>query len=108
MYISQASGAGADEGTGTIPGVLDVPTDESDEENSWKSSDEGEDDEEGNDDDDAQDDDDKDDDKEGNDDDDQEEGSDYEQASDEEGKEFIHPSLRTHNEEETRDEKSFV
>nr|GFB91822.1 hypothetical protein [Tanacetum cinerariifolium] len=31
-YISQASGSGADEGTGSIPGVLDVPTEESDEE----------------------------------------------------------------------------
>nr|GEW72101.1 hypothetical protein [Tanacetum cinerariifolium] len=31
-HISQASGSGADEGTGCIPGVLDVPTDESEEE----------------------------------------------------------------------------
>nr|GEY00157.1 hypothetical protein [Tanacetum cinerariifolium] len=49
----------------------------------------------------------KDDDEEGDDDDDQEEGSDDEQASDEEGEEFIHPSLSTHDEEETRDEESF-
>nr|GFC11472.1 hypothetical protein [Tanacetum cinerariifolium] len=40
-----------------------------------------------------------------NDEDDQEEGSDDEQASDEE--EFIHLSLSTHDEEETRDEESF-
>nr|GFB29715.1 hypothetical protein [Tanacetum cinerariifolium] len=39
--------------------------------------------------------------------DDQEEGSDDEQASDEEDEEFIHPSLSTYNEEETRDEESF-
>nr|GEZ01268.1 hypothetical protein [Tanacetum cinerariifolium]GEZ01272.1 hypothetical protein [Tanacetum cinerariifolium] len=39
-HISQACGSGTDEGTGSIPGVLDVPTDESDEEMSWKSSDE--------------------------------------------------------------------
>nr|GEW64978.1 hypothetical protein [Tanacetum cinerariifolium] len=39
--------------------------------------------------------------------DDQEEGIDDEQASDKEDKEFIHPSLSTHNEEETRDEESF-
>nr|GEV44788.1 copia protein [Tanacetum cinerariifolium] len=71
--------------------------------------DEGDDGEKGNDDDDdpqdddAQDDDDQDD--EGNDEDDQEEGSDDEQASDEE--EFIHPSLSTYDEEETRDEESF-
>nr|GFC22021.1 hypothetical protein [Tanacetum cinerariifolium] len=31
-HISQASGSGIDEGTGIIPGVLDVPTEESDEE----------------------------------------------------------------------------
>nr|GEY66492.1 hypothetical protein [Tanacetum cinerariifolium] len=31
-YISQASGSGADEGTGSIPGVFDVPTDDSKEE----------------------------------------------------------------------------
>nr|GEW80118.1 putative RNA-directed DNA polymerase [Tanacetum cinerariifolium] len=43
-YISQASGSDAYEGTGTIPGVPNVPTNESDEEISWKSSDEGDDD----------------------------------------------------------------
>nr|GEV72533.1 hypothetical protein [Tanacetum cinerariifolium] len=38
-YISHASGLGADEGTGIIPGVPDVPTYESDDEEiSWKSS----------------------------------------------------------------------
>nr|GEV16341.1 retrovirus-related Pol polyprotein from transposon TNT 1-94 [Tanacetum cinerariifolium] len=48
--ISQASGSGADEGTGTIPGVLGVPTDESIEEISWNSTDEeGDDDDEGDD-----------------------------------------------------------
>nr|GEV41697.1 hypothetical protein [Tanacetum cinerariifolium] len=35
-HISQASGSGVDEETGTIPGVLDVPTDESEEDISWK------------------------------------------------------------------------
>nr|GEY13028.1 hypothetical protein [Tanacetum cinerariifolium] len=73
-------------------------------------------DEEGDDDDDEEEGDDVDDDEEGNDDDDQEEGddeddqeegSDDEQASDEEDEEFIHPSLNTHDEEETRDEESF-
>nr|GEW01434.1 hypothetical protein [Tanacetum cinerariifolium] len=112
IHISQASGSGANEGTGTIPGVLDVHTKESDEEISWNSSDEGadgNDDEERNDeqdDDDAQDDDDHED--EGDDDeDDQEEGSDDEEAFDEEDEEFIHPSLSTHDEEETRDEERF-
>nr|GEV28180.1 hypothetical protein [Tanacetum cinerariifolium] len=105
-HISQASGSGVYEGTGTIPGVLDVPTDESVEEISWNSTDEeGDDGEEGNDndDDDAQDDDDQEDKR--NDEDDQEEGNDDEQAFDEE--EFIHPSLSTHAKEETRDEESF-
>nr|GFD02969.1 hypothetical protein [Tanacetum cinerariifolium] len=86
-HISQASGSGADKGTGD------------DEEG-----DDGDGDAEGNDD--AQDDDDQED--EGDDDeDDQEEGSDDEQASDKEDEEFIHLSLSTHDEKETRDEESF-
>nr|GEX82213.1 hypothetical protein [Tanacetum cinerariifolium] len=64
------------------------------------------DDDDDDDDDDAQDNDDQED--EGDDDeDDQEEGSDDEPASDKEYEEFIHPSLSTHHEEETRDEESF-
>nr|GEV89701.1 hypothetical protein [Tanacetum cinerariifolium] len=100
-HISQASGSGADKRTGTIPGVLNVPTEKSYEEISWKSNDEGDDgddDEEGDDSDDV---------KEGNnDDDDQEEGNDKDDQE-ERSKEFIHPSLSTHDEEETRDEESF-
>nr|GEZ25063.1 hypothetical protein [Tanacetum cinerariifolium] len=46
-HISQASGSGADEGTSSILGVLDVPTDESEEELSWNSTDEEGDDDEG-------------------------------------------------------------
>nr|GEU45544.1 hypothetical protein [Tanacetum cinerariifolium] len=46
-YISHASGSGAVEGTGIIPGVPDVPTYEyDDEEISWKSSEDDDDDEE--------------------------------------------------------------
>nr|GEX87846.1 retrovirus-related Pol polyprotein from transposon TNT 1-94 [Tanacetum cinerariifolium] len=117
-HISQASGSGANEGTSSIPGVHDVLTDESDEEISWKSSDEegdddydeegdnGDDGKEGNDDDDAQDDGDQEDERD-DDEDDQEEGSDDEQAFDKEDEEFINPSLSTHEEEETRDEESF-
>nr|GEV82078.1 hypothetical protein [Tanacetum cinerariifolium] len=129
-HISQASGSGADEGTSSIPGVPDVPTDESEEELFWNSTDEeGDDDEgkdgDGDDDDDGGDgeegngdDDDEDDDgEEGNDDDDdqeneenddeddEEKGNDDEQDSDEE--EIIHPSLSTHAEEEPRDEEIF-
>nr|GEX42299.1 hypothetical protein [Tanacetum cinerariifolium] len=112
VYLFSQSGSGADEGSGTIPGVFDVPTDESEEEISWNSTDEegddnddeGDDSKEGNDDDDdAQDDDDQEDER--NDEDDQEEGSDDEQAFDEE--EFIHLSLSTHDEEETRNEETF-
>nr|GEX74896.1 hypothetical protein [Tanacetum cinerariifolium] len=46
-HISQPSSLGADKGTGSKPGVLDVPTEESDEELSWNSTDdEGDDNEE--------------------------------------------------------------
>nr|GEZ06603.1 monodehydroascorbate reductase [Tanacetum cinerariifolium] len=38
-YISQPSSLGADEGSGSKPGVPDVPTDESEEELSWNSTD---------------------------------------------------------------------
>nr|GEZ57776.1 hypothetical protein [Tanacetum cinerariifolium] len=38
-HISQPGGSGTDEGTGSKPGVPDVPTDESEEELSWNSSD---------------------------------------------------------------------
>nr|GFA07984.1 reverse transcriptase domain-containing protein [Tanacetum cinerariifolium] len=78
-------GSGVDEGTGIIPGVPDVPTKESDEEISWKSSDED-------------DDDDVDDQSEADDDDDQD--------SDNDGDDFVHPKLSTHN-EEAKDEESF-
>nr|GEW46074.1 hypothetical protein [Tanacetum cinerariifolium] len=95
-------------GTGSIPRVLDVPTDESEEELSWNSTDEEGDDDEGKDGD-GDDDDGElindDDDQEEERDDREDEGGDDEQAFDEE--EFIYPSLSTHTEEETRDEESF-
>nr|GEV06124.1 hypothetical protein [Tanacetum cinerariifolium] len=68
-HISQASGSGADEGTGIIPSVPDVPTYESDKEISSKSSDEDDD----------------------NDVDDQ--------NSDNDGDDFVHPKLSTHDKE---------
>nr|GEV97526.1 hypothetical protein [Tanacetum cinerariifolium] len=72
-YISQSSSSGADERTGIIPGFLNVPTDESNEEISWKSSDEDDDDEvDERSDDQDDDDDDKDDDDQDDNDDDQE------------------------------------
>nr|GEV58933.1 hypothetical protein [Tanacetum cinerariifolium] len=111
--------AGADEGTGFIPGVPDVPTEESDEEISWKLSDEedddvdkgsdNKDDDDVQDDDDDQDDDNQDDDDqdEGDKDDDQDESNDDDQDSDEEGEEFIHLKLSIHDDEETKDEERF-
>nr|GEY43303.1 hypothetical protein [Tanacetum cinerariifolium] len=73
-------------GTSIIPGVPDVPTEESDEEISWKSSDED-------DDDDDQDDDDQDD-------------NDDDQDIDNDDDDFVHPKLSIHD-EETKDEESF-
>nr|GEW08535.1 hypothetical protein [Tanacetum cinerariifolium] len=99
-HISQASGSGADEGTCIIPGVPDVPTYESDEEISWKSSDEDDDDDV----DDQSDDDDQDDEDE-QDDDDQNDNDD-DQDSDNDGDDFVHPKLSTHD-EEVKDEESF-
>ncbi|GKC72299.1 hypothetical protein Tco_1118182, partial [Tanacetum coccineum] len=120
-HSSHASGSGADEGTGITPGVPDVPTYESDAEQiSWKSSDEEDDDEAGmhddnddNDDDDNNDD--NDDDTENQDDDDQEhdDQDDEEQDdvneltdSDNDGDDFVHPKLSTHDEEDKEEEDS--
>ncbi|GKD45977.1 hypothetical protein Tco_1270622 [Tanacetum coccineum] len=93
FHSSHASGSGADEGTGVSPGVPDVPTYGSeDEQISWKSSDEDDDDEVSiskDDDDDAEnkDDDGQDDDKE-------------QTESDNDGDDFVHPKFSTHDEEE--------
>nr|GEV50993.1 hypothetical protein [Tanacetum cinerariifolium] len=84
-YISHVSGSGADEGTGIIPKVPDIPTDESDEEISWKSSDEDDDDEIDDRSDDQEDDDDQDD----NDQDDNDDDQDTNNDSDD----FVHPNL---------------
>nr|GEU45526.1 hypothetical protein [Tanacetum cinerariifolium] len=42
MHVSQQRGSGTDEGTGSRPWVLDVPSDDSEEELSWNSSDDEE------------------------------------------------------------------
>nr|GEY33596.1 hypothetical protein [Tanacetum cinerariifolium] len=91
-----------DEETGIIPGVLDVPTYESDKEISWKSSDEDDDDDV---DDQSDADDDEQVDKDKQDDDDQDDNND-DQDSDNDGDDFIHPKLSTHD-EEAKDEESF-
>nr|GEW46278.1 hypothetical protein [Tanacetum cinerariifolium] len=105
----KASGSGANEGTGSIPGVPDVPSDESKEELSWNSTnDEGDADEgkdgDGDDGKEADGDDDEDDDgKEGNnDDDDQEVKRDDDKEDEEEGGDDDQEY-----DKETRDEESF-
>ncbi|GKF77351.1 hypothetical protein Tco_0229821, partial [Tanacetum coccineum] len=120
-HSSHASGSGADEGTGSIPGVPDVPTYKYDDEQiSWKSSEEEDDDEvnvsKDNDDDADNDDDvDKDDDEEEDDDadnqddeipDDANQDVDDEQTdSDNDGDDFVHPKLSTHDDEARQDEE---
>nr|GEW41700.1 hypothetical protein [Tanacetum cinerariifolium] len=90
IHISQPSGLGTDEGTGSKPGVLDVPTDESEEELSWNSTDdEGDDNEEK--DDDGDEEDEGDDGEEGNgDDDDDDEDDDGEEGNDDDDEQEVH------------------
>nr|GEW64449.1 retrovirus-related Pol polyprotein from transposon TNT 1-94 [Tanacetum cinerariifolium] len=83
-HISQASGSGVDEGTSIIPRVLDVS---SDEEISWKSSDEDDDDDDVNDPSNA-------------------DNNDDDQDSENDGDDFVHTKLSTYD-EEAKDEESF-
>ncbi|GKF10656.1 hypothetical protein Tco_0048582, partial [Tanacetum coccineum] len=105
-HSSHASGSGADEGTGNIPGVLDVPTYKSnDEQISWKSSEEEDDDEVNvskDNDDDADNDDDVDKDDE-DDDADNQDDDDEQTDSDNDGDDFVHPKLSTHDDEARQD-----
>ncbi|GJU83541.1 hypothetical protein Tco_1285906 [Tanacetum coccineum] len=96
-HISQPSGSGAHEGTGVKPGVPDVPTYRSDDEEEipWKSSDE-----------DDNDDNEDDDDDQGVPDDDQGDDNDSERTvSDTEGDDFVHPKFTSHDTEERHDEE---
>nr|GEU34734.1 hypothetical protein [Tanacetum cinerariifolium] len=94
-HISQASGSGADERTGSIPGVSDAPTDESEEELSWNSTDDKGADDEGKD----------------GDDDEEDEGDDVVRDDDkndeEEGGNDEHEFDEDESDKETRDEESF-
>ncbi|GJT94928.1 hypothetical protein Tco_1090446 [Tanacetum coccineum] len=109
-HSSQASGSGVDEGTSRKPGVPDVSTYGSDDEQiSWKSSDEENDDEVG-----MSDDDDNDDDDNNNNDngqkydgqDNEGQDNDNEQTdSDNDGDDFVHPKFSTHNQEKRQDEE---
>nr|GEW22145.1 retrovirus-related Pol polyprotein from transposon TNT 1-94 [Tanacetum cinerariifolium] len=91
-HISHVNGLGIDEGTGIIPGVLDVPTYKSDDEEiSWKSSEDNDDDEVNM-----------------NDDDDQTNNDDDDEKidSNNDGDDFIHPKFSTHDDED-KEEESF-
>ncbi|GJS15459.1 hypothetical protein Tco_0409931 [Tanacetum coccineum] len=107
---------GADEGTGSIPGVPDVPTYESDEEQiSWKSSEEDNDDEvnvsedDDTDNDDDVDKNDEDDDTDNQDDenpnDANQDDKDEQTDSDNNGDDFVHPKLSIHDDEATQDDE---
>nr|GEV84272.1 hypothetical protein [Tanacetum cinerariifolium] len=105
-HISHASGLGADEGIGIILGVPDVPTYESDnEEISWKSSEDNDDDEVNMSEHDK-DVDDQSDDNYQNDDDDQNDNDDEQTDSDNDSDDFIHPKFSTHYDED-KEEESF-
>ncbi|GKA07898.1 hypothetical protein Tco_0687229 [Tanacetum coccineum] len=113
-HSSHASGSGADEGTGFTPGVPDAPDYDSEDDISWKSSDEKAQDDEDEDKNDVnettqddEDDDVHDDDENAQDDDDEEQTE-----SEDDGDDFIHPKLTTHDddiihEEETDEDDSF-
>nr|GEX39356.1 hypothetical protein [Tanacetum cinerariifolium] len=107
-HISHANGFGADEGTGGKPGVLDVPTYESDDEKiSWKSSEEEDDDEVGMNDDDNDDANNQDDDSQeddGQDDKGQDDGNEQ-TDSDNDGDDFVYPKFSTHDQDERQDEE---
>ncbi|GKB90567.1 hypothetical protein Tco_0962839 [Tanacetum coccineum] len=118
-HSSHASGSGADEGIGVTPGVPDAPDYDSEDDISWKSSDDDQDDEKAQDDEnedkndvnettqDDEDDDVHDEDENAQDDDDGEQTE-----SEDDGDDFIHPKLTTHDdeiihEEETDEDDSF-
>nr|GEW71121.1 hypothetical protein [Tanacetum cinerariifolium] len=123
MHISHASDSDADEGTGSILGVPDVPTDESEEELLWNSTDDEGADEEGKDSDDDEEDegddgeegngDEDDDGEEGDDDDDQEvvkndDKDDAEESGDDDEKgKGDEQEYGEEDDEETRDKESF-
>ncbi|GJR44302.1 hypothetical protein Tco_1312405 [Tanacetum coccineum] len=97
-HSSHASGSGADEGTGVTPGVPDAPDYDSEDDISWKSSDDDQADEQAEEDEDVGKNDvnktTQDDDKKDQDDDDEELTE-----SDDDGDDFVHPKLTTHDDE---------
>ncbi|GJU98002.1 hypothetical protein Tco_1327273 [Tanacetum coccineum] len=118
-HSSHASGSGADEGTGVTPGVPDAPNYDSEDDISWKSSDDDQDDEQAQDDEDADKNDvnetkqdDEDDDEHDDNETDQNDDDEEQTESDDDGDDFVHPKLTTHDddiihEEETDEDASF-
>ncbi|GKA08063.1 hypothetical protein Tco_0687394, partial [Tanacetum coccineum] len=111
-HSSHASGSGADEGTGVKPGVPNAPAYDSEDDISWKSSDDDHNDEQDQDDDDAEkhdvhkttqeeeEEDDHNDDENDQEDDDARDDDDEEMTeSDNDGDDFVHPKLTTHEDE---------
>ncbi|GJX17020.1 hypothetical protein Tco_0217852 [Tanacetum coccineum] len=118
-HSSHASGSGADEGTGVSPGVPDAPDYDSDDDISWKSSENDENNDKNDDDKNSQDDEDddkNDDDENAQDDEDDDKNDDDENAQDnddeahteseDDGDDFIHPKLTTHDDETTHEEET--
>ncbi|GKE97713.1 hypothetical protein Tco_0021064 [Tanacetum coccineum] len=103
-HNSHASGSGADEGTGVSPGVPDAPDYDSDDDISWKSSEDNQDEDDEN----VQDDDD--DAKSGDDElqsqDDQDDDDEAHTESENDGDDFIHPKLTTHDDETTHEKET--
>ncbi|GJW73690.1 hypothetical protein Tco_0133060 [Tanacetum coccineum] len=81
--------SGADEGTSVSPGVPDAPNYDSDDDISWKSSKDDQDNDKNDDDENAQDDDDE-----------------AQSESEDDGDDFIHPKLTTHDDETTHEEET--
>ncbi|GJS53067.1 hypothetical protein Tco_0626429 [Tanacetum coccineum] len=118
-HSSHASGSGADEGTGVTPGVPDAPAYDSDDDISWKSSDDDQDDDKLDDDEKAQDDededknddnettqDDEDDDIHDDDENAQDDDDEAQTESEDDGDDFIHPKLTTHDDEIIHEEET--
>ncbi|GJW07156.1 uncharacterized mitochondrial protein-like protein [Tanacetum coccineum] len=103
-HSSHASGSGADEGTGVSPGVPDAPDYDSDDDISWKSSEDDQDDDKNDDDENAQDD--EDDDKNDDDENAQDDDDEAQTESEDDGDDFIHPKLTTHDDETTHEEET--
>ncbi|GJY35532.1 hypothetical protein Tco_0420910 [Tanacetum coccineum] len=112
-HSSHASGSGIDEGTGVSPGVPDAHDYDSDDDISWKSSKDDQDEDKNKDDENAQDDDDNA--KSGDDElksqDDQDDDDEAQTESEDDGDDFIHPKLtyddETTHEEETDEDDTF-